>query len=270
MLSRRPGRRPRYSNATNSITPVARRWQVLLLRATRHAGLALAAKRCPHHSWRGGRFRRFRARKRSRPHDRIRLRGLYARGHRLGGDGERELDSSGRFGAPETYCEARSEFGNREVSIGPPSSGTSCDFSSKVREDDVGGRLRPDWGLARVLLRGSGKSTARKSQAKRLSKATDKAYFVRRLRPRAGTVVAPGPRFFAVGRNLFAPHRSRLRSRVGVRASQLDDIASGSLATVRRAALLPLNVQARACPARLCDRALREPALRVDPGNPLS
>ena len=43
--------------------------------------------------------------------------------------------------------------------------------------------------------RGSGESTARESQAKRLSKATDKAYFVRRLRARAGTVVAPGPRF---------------------------------------------------------------------------
>ena len=56
--------------------------------------------------------------------------------------------------------------------------------------------LRRDGGLTRLATRGSGESTARESQAKRLSKATDKAYFVRRLRARAGTVVAPGPRFF--------------------------------------------------------------------------
>ena len=44
---------------------------------------------------------------------------------------------------------------------------------------------------------GSGERPARESQAKRLSKATDEAYFARRLRAGAGTVVALEPRFFA-------------------------------------------------------------------------
>lgn len=41
----------------------------------------------------------------------------------------------------------------------------------------------------------SGERTARESQATRLSKVTDKAYFARRLRARAGTVVTPGSHF---------------------------------------------------------------------------
>jgi hypothetical protein len=37
-----------------------------------------------------------------------------------------------------------------------------------------------------------------KAKRGRLSKAADEAYFARRLRVRAGTVVAPGPRFLCV------------------------------------------------------------------------
>ena len=44
---------------------------------------------------------------------------------------------------------------------------------------------------------GSGERPARESQAKRLSKVTDEAYFARRLRAGAGTVVALEPRFFS-------------------------------------------------------------------------
>ena len=161
--------------------------------------------------------------------------------------------------ARESLCGARAAI-NRHLN----------GFSSKVREQDVRGCLRPDCGLARVLIRGSGESTARESQAKRLSKVTDKAYFVRRLRARAGTVVAPGPHFLCVV--------------VGARRFALDPRVAGSgcglytQATSRPARWLPCmdcgflaaDVQVRACPVRLCDRALRELALRVDPGTPLS
>jgi hypothetical protein len=44
-------------------------------------------------------------------------------------------------------------------------------------------------------------------------------------------------------------------------------VTSDTLGTVQGAALLP-PCRAGACPARSCDRALREPALRVDPGTP--
>jgi hypothetical protein len=142
-------------------------------------------------------------------------------------------------------------------------------FSSKVREQDVRGCLRPDCCLARVLVRGSGESTARESQAKRLSKATDKAYFVRRLRARAGTVVAPGPHFFLRGGRCSSLPPETLES--PGRGCGLY-----TQATSRPARWLPCmdcgflaaDVQVRACPARLCDRALRELALRVDPGTP--
>ena len=65
---------------------------------------------------------------------------------------------------------------------------------------------------------------SRKPKRAGLLKATDEAYFVRRLRARAGTVVAPGPRFL-------------------VNASVC---MSGGLATVRGAALLP-PIAAGAC-----------------------
>ena len=51
------------------------------------------------------------------------------------------------------------------------------------------------------------------------------------------------------------------------RPSPLGDIASDALATVQSAASLP-SCGVGACPAPLSDRALREPALRVDPGSP--
>ena len=65
---------------------------------------------------------------------------------------------------------------------------------------------------------GSGERPARESQAKRLSKATDEAYFARRLRAGAGTVVALEPRSFSrAGTTASASPVSECRSISGSR-----------------------------------------------------
>ena len=97
--------------------------------------------------------------------------------------------------------------------------------------------------------RSSGESTARESQAKRLSKVTDKAYFVRRLRARAGTVVAPGLRF------CFSGPGNGL-----VRFASYRVFGGSTAAGVARVPALRDHATGR----------FREPALRVEPGPPLS
>ncbi len=118
-----------------------------------------------------------------------------------------------------------------------------------------------------------------KAKAKRLPKATDEAYFVRRLRARAGTVVAPGPRFRSRsepgtgdpphGRRAPFRHpvsRDRYARELGSVAQAAD--TSEALATLPGAALLPPTLR-RSCSLR--SRAtgrFREPALRIDPEPP--
>ena len=54
------------------------------------------------------------------------------------------------------------------------------------------------WADVGSFARSGRERSPRKPSAKRLSKVTDKAYFVRRLRAKAGKVVTPGPVFFGL------------------------------------------------------------------------
>jgi hypothetical protein len=109
-----------------------------------------------------------------------------------------------------------------------------------------------------------------KAKAKRLSKATDKAYFVRRLRARAGTVVAPGPRFVSP---VPAEARSiHFTGELGHRDSTFTTGRHRVRLAVYRAGCGFTAADAVQVPALRggATGACRELALRVDPRNHLS
>jgi hypothetical protein len=93
----------------------------------------------------------------------------------------------------------------------------------------------------------------------RLSKVTDEAYFVRRLRARAGTVITPGPRFCLRGRS--AVRASRLGLWLGAR------VTSGGLGSVGVRLVAVDAARVPALRGRATGRS-RELALRVEPRIP--